>query len=112
MNSKGKEVLAKEIANSVTDILYVKRKEPIFMYWKDTLVQDMSNLQVRRDNEVDKLYNSKMKSMKVPIELDVTIDETEPQQQRKQFQSEVQLSSVLTKRIRRPHSNQSEDFLW
>jgi hypothetical protein len=54
MNSKGKEVLAKEIANSVTDTLYVKRKEPIIMYWKDTQVQDVSNLHVRRENQVDK----------------------------------------------------------
>jgi hypothetical protein len=53
-----------------------------------------------------------MMSMKVPIELEVMKDETEPQQQRKQFQSEVQPSSVLTKRIRRPPSNQSEDVLW
>jgi hypothetical protein len=110
-NSKGKEVLTKEIANSVTDILYVRRK-PIFMYWKDIQVQDVSNLQVRRDSEVDKLDNSKMMSMKVPIELEVTKDETEQRQQRKQFQSEVQPSSVLSKRIRQPPTNQSEDFLW
>jgi hypothetical protein len=68
---------------------------------------------VRRENQKDKLDSNKMMSMEASIELEVRKEQREPPQQHKQFQSEVQPSSVLTKRIRRPPpSNRSEDFLW
>jgi hypothetical protein len=95
INSKGNEVLAKGIATSVKDILYVKRKDPIIMYWKDTQVLDVSNQHMRRENQENKLDNSKMMNMDASIALEVMKEDTQPQQQQqqhKQFQSEVQPS--------------------
>jgi hypothetical protein len=59
------------------------------MYWKDAQVLDASNQHVRTENQEDKLENSKMVYLEASIELEVMKEETQPQQQCKQIQSEV-----------------------